>query len=127
MELCVASFIVGMLLFVRYYRIPVAPLERLLAIGFCLYSCFFVISDSMYEHWRQPIGPVWGYLDILTFFASLLVWAAAVNRYSEIPKPAAQPEMSPESYRELSRELNSRWQVLYNRLDHLFRSGDSQQ
>jgi hypothetical protein len=42
-ELAIASFIVGLLLFARYYRLEISPLDRALSIGFSLYSCFYVI------------------------------------------------------------------------------------
>jgi hypothetical protein len=122
-ELCIAVFIVGMFLFVRYYRVPVAHLERRLAIGFCLYTCFYVINDSMYEHWRTAIIPLWNYLDMLTFLASLLLWIAAVSRSPESPQTASPPALIPELYVELSPKLSSRMRVLNNRLDQLFRTG----
>jgi hypothetical protein len=125
LELCIATFIVGMFFFVRYYRVPVPPLERFLAIGFCLYSCFLVINDSMYEHWRRAIAPMWSYLDMLTFLASLLLWIRAVSQYSEAPQLTTQTAVSSELYEELSQMLNSRLNVLNSRLDQLFRSGDS--
>jgi hypothetical protein len=125
LELCIATYIVGMFFFVRYYRVPVPPLDRFLAIGFCLYSCFLVINDSVYEHWRRAIASMWSYLDMLTFVASLVLWICAVSQYRETLQLAAQTALSPELYQELSQMLNSRWSVLNNRLDQLFRSGDS--
>jgi len=124
-ELCIATFIVCMLLFVRYYRLPMSNLERMLAIGFCLYSCFCVINDSIYENWIHRAGPLWTYLDMLTFFASLLLWLDAVRKYSESPNLATSDSLRPELYGQLSQKLNTRLQVLNNRLEHLFRSEDS--
>jgi len=124
-ELCMASFIVVMLLFVRYYRLPMMNLERMLAIGFCLYSCFYVINDSIDETWRSPFGGLWNYLEITTFLATLALWISAVRQAPEPLAVAAQTPLSPESYGELSQKLNSRLHSINNRLEHLFQSKDS--
>lgn len=124
-ELCIASFIVCMFVFVRYYRLPMANLERLLAVGFCLYSCTYVINDSIYESWRSSAGAFWNYLDGLTFLASLLLWISAVHKAGQPQRVAAPAPVSPEQYRELSQRLNSRLHLLNNRLNHLFHSEDS--
>jgi len=124
-ELCIASFIVGMFLFLRYYSVPLSHLERTLAIGFCLYSCFFVINDSIYENWLRAAGPLWNHLEMLTYFATLLLWIGAVSWYSETRDEETPTVLTPEVYGELSQRLNSRLHLLNNRLDHLFRSGNS--
>jgi hypothetical protein len=122
LELCIAAFIVGMFFFVRYYRVPMLDLDRVLAIGFCLFSCFHVINDSMYEQWRKAIGTLWHYLDTLTFVATLLLWIGATWKHSEVPQTTAQPKLTPEQGSALSGELTSRLDKLNNRLDELFRS-----
>jgi hypothetical protein len=124
-EMCIASFIVAMFVFVKYYRVQMSQMDRMLAIGFCLYSCFFVINDSIYQAWIRTAGPLWNYLETLTYLASLLLWMGAVARYSESRVAASAPPLTPEHYLELSEKLNSRLHVLNNRLDNLFRSGDS--
>lgn len=125
LELCIASFIVCMFLFVRYYRLPMADIERLLAVGFCMYSCFHVINDSIYESWRSSLRGLWNYLDILTFLASLLLWIGAIHKATEPQRALAQPSLSPEQYAALSQKLNSRLHLLNRRLNHLFHSEDS--
>lgn len=124
-ELCIAAFIVGLFFFVRYYRVPMPHLARMLAIGFCLYSCFGVINDSIYESWRLSFAAMWNYLDMLTFLASLFLWIGAARKYSAVMIPAAEPVLTPERYGELSQKLNSRLHLLNDRLDHLSRSGSS--
>jgi hypothetical protein len=121
-ELCIASFIVGLVLFVRYYRVPMNNLERMLAIGFCLYSCFFVINDSILVTWFAATGLLWNYLDMLTFLASLTLWIGAVSKYSESPILTTPAPLTAELHGQFSRKLNARLHALNNRLDHLFRS-----
>lgn len=124
-EMCIASFIVAMFVFVKYYRVQMSHMDRTLAIGFCLYSCFFVINDSIYQAWIHMAGPLWNYLETVTYLATLLLWIGAVWRHSESPMPATGLVLTPADYLELSDKLNSRLNVLNNRLDKLFHSGDS--
>jgi hypothetical protein len=123
--LCMATFIVSMLLFARYYRLPMTKLDRILTIGFCLYSCCCVINDSIDEIWHSPFGGFWNHLEIVTFFASLVLWISAARKSSESQRVGAEVAISPETYGKLSQELNSRLCLLNHRLSHLLRSEDS--
>lgn len=124
-ELCMGAFIVCMFLFARYYRLAIANLERQLAIGFCLFSCTWIVNNSIFESWRDTLGVWWNFLGLLSFLASLALWFSAVRQPAEAKRPAASQPLSPEVYAQLSRQLNSRLHVLNNRLVHLFRSEDS--
>src|SRR5215469_556658 len=53
-ELASAAVIVVMLLFARYYSLSLRLLPRALAVGFFLYSSFYVIDYSLLEHTVQP-------------------------------------------------------------------------
>jgi hypothetical protein len=121
LELCIATFIVCVLIFVRYYRVPMSQMERLLAIGFCLYSCFHVIDDALYEQWRLAMGQLWNYLQTLTFLATLVIWANAILRHVEVREVETRPGTGPELYDQFSGKLNDRLQVLNDRLNQLFR------
>jgi len=124
-ELCIGAFIVGMLLFARYYRLAIANLERQLATGFCLFSCFWVINNSIYQHWGSSAATLWEVLSIFSFFATLLIWISAI-RNATAPQQVSYPvPISVQMYGELSKELDSRLQVLNRRLSHLLHSQDS--
>jgi len=123
-ELCIAGLIVAIFVFVRYYRVPVNPLQRTLAVGFCLYSSFSVINDSLYEKWRLAVGSLWNYLDMLTFIASLILWIQAVRAYSVSQEQIGPAALPSDTYGELSRKLNSRLDLLNQRLERFFRSQD---
>ncbi len=122
LELCIAIFIVVMLVFARYYYLPLAPLDRALCIGFCLYSCVYVINDSLLERYWNVYQSFWSYLGIVSFLASLLMWIRAVNGYSvtetSIPKREALPSSI---YGSLSPEFNFRLKLLNDQLTRLFR------
>jgi len=122
-ELAIAAVIVTLLLFARYYGLPADNLDRSLCIGFCLYSCFFVINDSLFEKWVNAYLSLWKFLDILTFLASLLLWLGAARAYSETA-PARDPVVVPkELYGKLSSELNVRLRLLNDHLNQLLNSG----
>ena len=123
-ELCIALFVVSMFVFARYYRLPIADTERQLAIGFGLYSTFWVINDSLFEGWRQSLGQVWDFAQTMAFLASVSLWFSALRRPVPSSNPALLPELSPEVYAQLSQEVNSRLLTLNNRLRHLLRSED---
>ena len=118
-----AAVIVTLLLFARYYGLPADNLDRSLCIGFCLYSCFFVINDSLFEKWVNAYLSLWKFLDILTFLASLLLWLGAARAYSETA-PARDPVVVPkELHGKLSSELNVRLRLLNEHLNQLLSSG----
>ncbi|MGB7493865.1 MAG: hypothetical protein WBR26_23955 [Candidatus Acidiferrum sp.] len=124
-ELCIASVVVCMFLFARYYRLPMLALERQLAVGFCLYCCSRVVNDSVLEHWHGNRWNFLSYVNALAFLASLLIWIAAVREPIESRNLAAHLRLTPERYGELSEKLNSRLHLLNHRLDRLSRSGGS--
>jgi hypothetical protein len=116
LELAMAAVIVTMLLFARYYRVPVNPLQRALAVGLCLYSTFYVINYSLLERIVQQYAVLWNFLDLFAFMASLLVWISAASRYvpsEELAVPSAIPA---ELYGKLSSEVNSRLLLLNRQL-----------
>ncbi|HKI13336.1 MAG TPA: hypothetical protein VKA02_14560 [Candidatus Acidoferrum sp.] len=122
--LAVAAVIVTLLLFARYYGLPMNHLDRSLCIGFCLYSCFAVINDSILEKWATGFMNLWSFLGVLTFLASLLLWLGAARAYSETA-PAGVPVIVPkELYGRLSSELNVRLRLLNEHLNQLLNSGN---
>lgn len=125
-ELFIATFVVCMFAFARYYRLPVLNLERQLAIGFCLYSCTWVINDSIFENKPGAMWELFYYVNVVAYLASLLLWIGAVRAPVEARSAPAETQLSPEMYGQLSEQLNSRLNLLNHRLGHLFRSGDSQ-
>lgn len=124
-ELCIGAFIVCIFFFARYYRLSMANLERQLAIGFCLFSCSWIINNSIFESWRDSRGIWWNFFGVFSFFATLILWLNAVRQPAEARREAPQQPLSPATYAELSQQLDSRLHALDNRLSHLFRSEDT--
>jgi hypothetical protein len=121
-ELAIASFIVGLLLFARYYLLEIDPLDRALSIGFCLYSCFYVINDSLLEKRMEPYVGFWGSMDVITFLASLLIWIQAVRVYAPARELVTPKSVPCDLYGTLSSEMNVRLRLLNNQLAQLLRS-----
>jgi hypothetical protein len=95
-----------------------------LALGFCLYSSFFVINFSLFERYLRTYVNFWNFLDILTFLATLFIWTKAARSYSIASEATTQPVMSEpgitkDAYADVSRQLNRRLTSLYERLNRL--------
>ncbi len=124
LELAMAAVIVTMLMFARYYRLPVSPLQRSLAVGLCLYSIFYVVNYSLLENVLQEYAVLWNFLGIFAFIASLLLWTTAVTQYSESEEVAPAPEIPPELHGKLTAEVNTRLYLLNRHLIQFFRVKD---
>ena len=127
LELAMAAVIVTMLLFARYYRVPVNQIQRALAVGLCLYSAFYVINYSLLEKIIQQYAVLWNFLGIFAFIASLLVWIGAANQYAGAEEIAAPPAIPAELYGKLSSEVNSRLLLLNRQLIQFLRLEDRSQ
>lgn len=118
LELMMATVIVLLFAFVRYYEVVVHPAIRTLAIGFFMYSAFRVLDDSILERWWQTYGPLWNLVGTLTFLASLLLWSWVLRQKQE--SAITEPQLLPENhYRSLSPAINARLKNLNDRLGHL--------
>jgi hypothetical protein len=122
LELAIAVVIVMLFLFAHYYHVPVEPPVRMLATGFFLYSCFFVVNDTVLESRLIPYMALWNFLGTLAFLASLLLWIwAALEKQ---PEMALEPEMLSESvYGALAPEINIRLRALNENLRNLQSTG----
>lgn len=124
LELAMAAVIVAMLMFARYYRIPVNPMQRSLAVGLCLYSIFYVVNYSLLERVLQDYAVLWNFLGLFSFIASLLVWISAVTRYEQSEVVAFPSAISPELHGKLSTEVNTRLFLLNQQLIQFLRLKD---
>ena len=123
-ELASAAVIVTMLLFARFYSLSLRSLPRALAVGFCLYSSFYVIDYSLLEHALQQYGNFWNFLAIITFMASLLLWISAARRYVLVEDEGKPASIPPELYGRLSSEVNLRLHLLNRQLMLLLHAGE---
>lgn len=80
LELSIAAVIVILFLFARYYDLRPARADRSLAIGFCVYSCFRVLNDTISDRYLSDYEALWSFLGTLAFLASLLLWFWALRK-----------------------------------------------
>ena len=80
LELAIAAVIVGVLVFLRYYEVEAKREDRSLAIGFCLYSCFSVLNNTVLERFLDSYASLWNFLGMLAFLASMLLWTWALRK-----------------------------------------------
>jgi hypothetical protein len=111
LELAIAVAIVILFLFVEYYEIVVEPAVRSLSIGFFLFSCFFVLNNTILENWLHSYAVLWNILGTLAYVASLLLWIWALRETQ--PEASLEPVFVPEgTYHAVAPEINSRLRAL---------------
>ncbi|HYT19978.1 MAG TPA: hypothetical protein VEW05_07060 [Candidatus Polarisedimenticolia bacterium] len=80
LELAIAAVIVGVFVFLRYYDVEAKREDRSLALGFCLYSCFGVLNNTVLERILDSYVSLWNSLGMLAFLASMLLWTWALRK-----------------------------------------------
>ena len=119
LELAVAAVIVTVLLFARYYKVAVKPALRLLAIGFCGYSCISVLNDAILEKWLSSYVQLWNAFGMIAFLACLLVWNWAFRM--PVAQPANPAFIDGSIYMRLIPEVNWRLRSLDEQLIEMWR------
>jgi hypothetical protein len=119
-ELATATVIVLLLLFARYYDIVVEPPLRLLATGFCVYSCFSALNDTILARWLTRYVSLWNVLGMVAFLSCLLLWSWAFRKSA--PQAIADPLFLDRSvYLKIIPEMNWRLRSLNERLIQFWR------
>ena len=118
--LSIATVIVVLLLFARYYDVKVDPVVRSLAIGLCLYSCFVVLNNTVLERWLHDYSALWNLLGMLAFLASLSIWTGALRHsLSEAqPKEILLPSGI---YQAIAPEINLRLRLFNEQLTRFWK------
>jgi hypothetical protein len=115
LELSIAATLVVLLVFARYYEVKVSSTDRSLAVGFCLYSCFIVVNNTILEHYLYKYVVQWNLLGMLAFLASLLLWTWALRK----PQAEADPEeifLPAGVYQTVAPQINLRLRLLNEQL-----------
>ena len=79
-----AFVLVACLILVRYYRISVIPIYKLVLIGFCAYSCSRILLDTYLQtffarHFDISVT-VWQTSSLLCFVVILVLWTVALSK-----------------------------------------------
>jgi hypothetical protein len=120
LEFSIATVIVVLLLFARYYEVKLEPVVRSLAIGFCLYSCFTVLNNTVLERWLHDYSALWNLLGMLAFLASLSVWTLAF-RYSQTEAGPEKILLPSGIYQTIAPEINLRLRLFNEQLSRFWK------
>jgi hypothetical protein len=123
-HLTFAVAIVLCLVAVRVYSIPVNPTYKTILAGFCIFSCSFVVANTvlkiLFLQRFAAYNDVWNYGNLLVFVAVYVAWAVALLQPASATDEEA--ELLPAStYQELSPEINSRLRVINDTLCRFWR------
>ena len=120
-ELAVASVIVLLFLFARYYGLRAEPMDRSMAIGLCLYSCFRALNDTILERFLYGYSTLWSVLGALAFFASLCLWCWALQK----PRTKFEGDnnlLPPGVYESITPQINRRLRELNDLLSKIWKA-----
>jgi hypothetical protein len=120
LELSIATAIVALLLFARYYEVKVEPVVRSLAVGFGLYSCFAVLNNTVLERWLYDYSALWNLLGMLAFLASLSIWSWAL-RHSQSEAQAKEILLPSGIYQAIAPEINLRLRLFNEQLSRFWK------
>ncbi len=121
LELAIAVVIVAVFLFVRYYGVEAKPADRSLALGFCLYSCFIVLNNTILEQLLDNYAALWNFLGMLAYFGSLLLWTWALRQPQAEPSP--EETLLPAGvYQAVAPQINFRLRLLNERLSQFWKT-----
>ena len=121
LEAFIATWIVGLLLFARYYAVPVEPAAGMVGLGLGLLSCCRLLNDLVFERHVQAYLGVWNYVSGATFLGILLLW----NWY--LRGPAIQTVRDPQLntlqvYQSLIPQVNRKLAELNQQLSQFWRT-----
>lgn len=120
-ELAIAAVIAVLFAFARYYEIPLEGPQRLMGIGFWLYSCFYVLNDLFLQHFLANYAVAWSFAGTATFLGSLLFWVWAL--FNPVREEAVKPALLESGiYEALMPEMNQRLFRLNKQLSQLWRA-----
>jgi hypothetical protein len=119
LELAIAAVIVGIFVFMRHYGVEARASDRLMGVGYCLYSCFRAVNNTILERYLDKYVPLWNFLEMVTFLGCLLLWSWAMRE--RLPEKADEVELLAEgAYGTLTQEINVRLQSLNENLKRLW-------
>ena len=124
LQFSIATVIVVLFLFARYYQVEVETSLRSIGIAFCLYSCFRSLNDTVLQTlWRNYAG-TWTVIDEVTYVATLTLIGSAV--YVLRPQTERKIVLLPQTaYAQFTPQVNDRLRVLNERLGQLLSSKEA--
>jgi hypothetical protein len=121
LELALIAVLLSLLVFARYYRVPLGRPHKALAVGFGLFSSVAVLNDSVLSVFLRRYISVWNGIETSSYFVVLVVWLRVF--YKLVPAPSPVPVLIPQTlYQELAPRFNYRLRLLNDRLMGMLKS-----
>jgi len=119
LEAGIATGIVGLFLFARYYQVRVVPVIGQLGLGFGILSCFKIFNDLIVQKFPKATSVSWNYASSSAFLIILLVWVWALRRpvSVRVRKPIMKSAIA---YADLMPQVNQRLARLNEQLTQLW-------
>lgn len=119
-EAFIATIVVGMVLFARYYEAPMDASSVFLGLGFGLNSCIKILNDAVVaRYWQNYLGR-WNDVAMVAFAGVLVLWIFAMRAARVY---VLKPEMkAADIYSKLAPQMNRRLVELNDRLIHFFKT-----
>jgi len=121
LELAVAAVIVATFVFLRYYEVEAKREDRSLALGLCLYSCFSVLNNTVLERFPDSYVPLWNFLGMLAFLASMLLWTWALRK-PQTERRLKETLLPSGVYQTLAPQFNLRLRLLNEQLAQFWKT-----
>lgn len=119
LESFVATWIVGLFCFARYYEVQIPTATGLVGLGLGLISCFRILNDVVFERFMKSYLTAWNHASLLVFIAILLIWLGALRK--RIAAQASGLQLSAgHDYQALMPQVNRRLMELNDQLSHLW-------
>jgi len=126
LELSIAAVIVVLLLFARYYHVQANSADRSLAVGFCLYSCFSVLNNTVLERYLDQYVSLWNLLGMLAYLGSLLLWTWALRKPQT--EAVAEEALLPAGvYQAIAPQINLRLRLVNEQLSQFWKAEGTRQ
>jgi hypothetical protein len=120
LDLAIATVLVGLFLFARYYMVPFPAALKALALGFLLFSSFAVLNATVLERYMEKYEMAWTVLQMVAFLASVVIWTSALYQ-PHVAAQRASTLASSDVYRTLAPEVNRKLRVLNERLSRFWK------
>src|SRR5260370_12630547 len=111
LELALVAVLLSLLIFARYYRVPLGSPNKALAVGFGLFCSVAVLNDSVLSVFLRRYISVWNGIETSSYFVVLVAWLRAF--YKLVPVQPLVPALIPQAtYDERVPQMNERLREL---------------